>query len=204
MPEDLSWFSDRLQATIGPYVSLNEAQIQLLYTHYKALLLWNSKMNLTSVRSPEEIVVRHYCESLFFAAHLPADGSERSVADIGSGAGFPGLPLAVLRPDWDIALVESNIRKAVFLRESTRAIRNIRVVAERGEAVSTCFDWITSRAVKPMEVLALTPVLSARAGLLVGGKDWKLLRGISDFNWSVPVLVPWGDRRLCVYGTRFT
>ena len=109
-------------------------------------------MNLTTVKSGEETVTRHYCESLFFGSHLP--GEPRSVVDIGSGAGFPGVPIAILKPSCAVTLVESHQRKAVFLREATRGLTNVSVVAQRAQDVADKFEWVVSRAVDPQEVAA--------------------------------------------------
>ncbi len=204
MGEDLSWFSRGLRARLSNYLSLKDDQVRLLYSHYQALLRWNSKMNLTSIRLPEEILVRHYCESLFFGIHIPAMAPRSTVVDVGSGAGFPGVPLSVIRPDCEITLVESNTRKAVFLRESTREIGNISVIGGRGEDLSGRYSWIVSRAVNPLDIIALTPRLSTRVGLLIGEKDWQKIQKIAGIVWGAPVPVPWGERTLCVYGERST
>src|SRR5580704_17440976 len=115
---------------------------------------WNKTLNLTAIRNREEAIERHYCESLFLGARLPA-GALR-IADIGSGAGFPGLPVAVLRPDCSMTLIESHQRKAVFLREASRKVLNVRVLAKRAEDVDEEFDWVISRAVSYED---LTPFL---------------------------------------------
>jgi 16S rRNA (guanine(527)-N(7))-methyltransferase RsmG len=144
------------------------------------------------------MVIRHYCESLFFGSHLP-DGS-LSVADVGSGAGFPGVPIAILNPSWRVTLIESNQRKAVFLRESTRDLENVSVVARRAEEVEGNYDWVVSRAVNPKEVTALIPRLAPRIGLMLGGADLLELKAEKQIAWSEPIRLPWGDRRICVYG----
>src|SRR5206468_1621010 len=97
------------------------------------LLRWNRKLNLISVHTEDQMIERHYYESLFLGQHLPT-GSLR-IADIGSGAGFPGFVVAVQRPDCTVNLIESHQRKAVFLREAARDVPNIRVSAKRAEEV---------------------------------------------------------------------
>jgi hypothetical protein len=131
-------------------------------------------------------------------AHLPA-GPLR-IVDIGSGAGFPGVPMAILRTDWRLILIESVQRKAVFLRESTRSLRNIQVLAMRAEQVSTKGDWAVSRAVDPWEVLKNVPRLAPRVGLMLGEEDFSGLQRLAHIAWAAPVRLPWGDRKLCVYG----
>jgi 16S rRNA (guanine527-N7)-methyltransferase len=181
------------------YVSVTDAQVESLFRHYELLMRWNRKMNLTSIRSPEEIVVRHYCESLFFAANVPEGWSD--FADIGSGAGFPGVPMAVFRPDWKVTLVESQQRKAVFLRESTRSLANVSVFAERAENLARPFGAIVSRAVDPEAILSLVPRVANHVGLLLGASDVEGLRAKTEVNWLSVTRLPWGDHRLCVFGS---
>src|SRR5580658_10060097 len=126
-------------------VELSPEQIHALEAHYELLVRWNQSVNLTRITSLEEAVERHYCEALFLGAYLPA-GALR-VVDVGSGAGFPGFPVAILRPDCTVALVESHQRKAVFLREASRKVGNVRVIAKRADDVEEEFDHLISRAV---------------------------------------------------------
>jgi 16S rRNA (guanine(527)-N(7))-methyltransferase RsmG len=189
------WFSEPLPP------GLSESQIAQLYGHYELLIRWNQRMNLTTVKPGLEMVIRHYCESLFFAAHLPAASQQISVLDLGSGAGFPGVPMAIQKPHWRVTLVESSQRKAVFLRESTRHLGNIAVMAERMESLSVQADWAVARAVDPNEVLVNLPRLGSNVGLMLGEDDFSALRDDSRIAWAEPVRLPWGDRKLCVYGS---
>jgi 16S rRNA (guanine(527)-N(7))-methyltransferase RsmG len=194
------WFSELLRRELNQWVFLTEPQIAQLYQHYRLLVHWNQRMNLTTVKPGTEMVIRHYCESLFFAAHLPSKNDRISVLDLGSGAGFPGVPMAVLEPDWHVALVESSKRKAVFLRESSRHLKNISVLSQRIEDVADRGDWMVARAVDPHEVLASVPRLASNTGLMVGEDDFSSIQHDSRIAWVQPVRLPWGDRRLCVYG----
>jgi 16S rRNA (guanine527-N7)-methyltransferase len=188
------WFVQLL----GP--ELSPSQIAQLYEHYELLIRWNQRMNLTTVKPGPETVLRHYCESLFFAAHLPAAHKTISVLDVGSGAGFPGIPMAILKPGWRVTLVESSQRKAVFLRESSRDLSNVSVLAQRMETVSAQCDWVVARAVNPQEVLLNVPRLAPSVGLMLGEDDFSSIRGTECIAWSEPVRLPWGDRKICVYG----
>jgi len=200
-PEQVpTWFSDPLVHELSSFVQLSEQQIGQLYRHYDLLIRWNQRMNLTTVKPGPDTVIRHYCESLFFTAHLPAAHGEISVMDVGSGAGFPGTPLAVLKPNWQVTLVESGQRKAVFLRESTRHLQNVSVQADRMENISNLADWVVARAVEPTEVLLNIPRLAPNVGLMIGEDDFSSIRRDSRIAWAEPVRLPWGDRRLCVYG----
>jgi len=122
---------------------LSDEQAAALEAHYELLCRWNKVLNLTRVEKLEEAVERHYCESLCLAERLSAG----SVADVGSGAGFPGLVVAIARPECSVTLIESHQRKAVFLREASRGLRNVSVAAKRAEEVRERFDWVVSRAV---------------------------------------------------------
>ncbi len=192
------WFAELLERELRPWVRLSGDQVTRLRDHYELLLRWNRKINLTSVEPGVEMVLRHYCESLFFGAHLT--GESASLVDIGSGAGFPGIPIAVLKPEWKITLIESNQRKAVFLREATRGWSNISILSKRAEDVSERFDWLVSRAVDPKELLGLVPRLASRIGLMLGEDDFFSVQKASGIAWSEPIRLPWGDRRLCVFG----
>lgn len=163
--------------------------------HYQLLVRWNRVLNLTSVRSLEETVERHYCESLFLGVHLPP-GSLR-IVDIGSGAGFPGIPIAVLRPDCSVTLIEAHARKAVFLRESSRTLRNVRVLSQRAEAVEETFEVAVSRAVSYGDLRLVLKKMVPRVDLLTGGEAPPDELG---FNWKQPIPLPWGRQRFLRIG----
>ena len=203
-PQDPDWFAARLRKEIDRYVALGDGQVSALYRHFVLLGRWNAKLNLTSVRSPEEAIVRHYCESLFFAAHIPEAAPGSRFCDVGSGAGFPGIPVAVAQPAWHVALIESHQRKGVFLREATRPLPNVEVLSTRAETVTQNFDWLISRAVDPADVLRLLPRLASRVGLLLGSDDAAKISGDARFQIVASTPLPWGDRRVCLYGHCFT
>src|SRR6266567_4454726 len=133
--------------------------IPQLSAYLDLLLKWNARTNLTAIRDPEEIVRRHFGESLFAARHLapanldPANPDQGTITllDFGSGAGFPGLPIALLRPDIQVTLAESQNKKAAFLREAVRTLDlpNVEVWAARVETlpVDRQFRIVTLRAV---------------------------------------------------------
>ena len=146
-------FKSLLGLEFSPYGILTGDQLTLLEQHYQLLLRWNQKINLTRIVSVGDAIRYHYCESLYLAKSLP-EGALR-IVDIGSGAGFPGIPVAIYRPDCEVHLVESHQRKAVFLREATRNLRNTRVWSIRSEDMTETYDWMISRAVRPDDVLKL-------------------------------------------------
>ncbi len=189
-------FAELLRERLGSIVDLSPTQITLLEAHFQLLNRWNKVLNLTSLFKAEEIVERHYCESLFLGKHLPS--STLRVADVGSGAGFPGIPVAVLRPDLSVALIESNQRKTVFLREVTRGLPNTLVVAKRAHDVAESFDWVISRAVKYSEISEELSTLSEHTALLAGEDIPSGYR----FTWNTRIQLPWGKRRYLYLGTR--
>lgn len=182
---------------------LDVPRIDQLYRHYELLIRWNQRMNLTTVAPGADAVIRHYRESLFLASHLPAAKEQITILDVGSGAGFPGVPMAVARPKWHATLVESNQRKAVFLREATRHLDNVNVIAARAESIEVRADWLVARAVNPAEILKNLPRLAPRVGLMIGEEDFSLIRPEFQIAWDEPIRLPWGDRKLCVYGSMF-
>jgi 16S rRNA (guanine(527)-N(7))-methyltransferase RsmG len=191
MPET-SVFRELLVREFAPYGSLSSSQLDQLEAHYRLLERWNARMNLTRIRRVEDVVRLHYCESLFLGTLLPA--GELNIADVGSGGGFPGIPLAILRKESRVALVESHQRKAVFLREASGSLPNLRVISSRAEDVKERFDWIVSRAVSPAEVVALK--LSPNVALLIGEGDASQLN-----DWKLKA-VPWGQGRVVALRSR--
>lgn len=177
-------FRELLAREFAPHGSLTAAQIDQLEAHYSLLVRWNARLNLTRIDSVEEAVRLHYCESLFVGTRLPA-GSLR-IVDVGSGAGFPGIPIAILRPECTVTLVESHQRKGVFLREASRNLSNVRVVTDRAENLKSEYDWLVSRAVSPDAICKLQ--LANNLALLVGS---------SRFERSE--VIPWGTARYLVF-----
>jgi len=179
-------FQDQLVHEFAPYGQLSATQLAQLEAHYNLLVRWNAKLNLTRISSMEAAIQLHYCESLFAGLSLPSEALK--IADIGTGAGFPGLPIAILRPECHLTLVESHQRKAVFLREASRDLPNVDVFSGRAEDLKKSFDWIVSRAVTPADVLKLKS--ASRFLLLIGAEDTAKLGGGTK--------MPWGPNRFLV------
>jgi 16S rRNA (guanine527-N7)-methyltransferase len=153
---------------LAPYLpDAPAALLSQLSIYLDLLLKWNARTNLTAIRDPQEIVRRHFGESLFAARHL--DPTTPTLLDFGSGAGFPGLPIALLRPDIQVTLAESQNKKATFLREAVRTLRlSTEVWPARVESMPADrrFHTVTLRAVDNME--AALPVAKLR--LAPGGR----------------------------------
>ena len=147
---------------LAPYLPDAPATLLSQLSLYLDLLLrWNARTNLTAIRDPEEIVRRHFGESLFAARHLDPDTP--TLLDFGSGAGFPGVPIALLRPKIQVTLAESQNKKASFLREIVRTLNlSAQVWPGRVESMPSDrrFHIVTLRAVDDMD--AALPIAEAR------------------------------------------
>lgn len=141
-----------------------------LVDYVELLARWNAAYNLTAVRDPGEMVHRHLLDSLAIVPHV----SGATLADLGSGAGLPGIPLALVAPERQVTLVDSNGKKARFLREAVRTLKlaNVRVVEGRVQDVPGQFDCITARA-----FATLADMLNWAGGLLAEGGSWLAMKG---------------------------
>ncbi len=133
--------------------ALTEQQLDQCALHYDLLCRWNPRVNLTRITEPREAARFHYAESFFGAQFVE---SELTVLDIGSGAGFPAIPLAIVRPDLEVTALEANQRKSLFLKEAKDDLRlaNLRIATARLEE----FDWtgyqlLMSRALEKAETV---------------------------------------------------
>src|SRR6201987_1705599 len=102
-----------LRALAEFQLTADDNQVLQIQQYITILLTWNEKVNLTAIRDPLEILYRHFCECMYAAVSVPVENGR--LADVGSGAGFPGIPLKIIRPDLLTLLVESNMKKATFL-----------------------------------------------------------------------------------------
>lgn len=192
-------------------VPLAAAQLDQLATHFRLLLQWNRKINLTAVREPRRIASRHFGESLFLSTLIPEPAG--ILVDVGSGAGFPGLALRVVWPRAECVLVESSQKKATFLREVIRqaGLSRARVECARAEelargALAGACAMATMRAVAAdsamLECLAQLLAPGGWCALFVGESDAAELVGCHGFAWRSPVPVPHGERRVILLGQR--
>jgi 16S rRNA (guanine527-N7)-methyltransferase len=190
-------------------ITLDAKQILLIQQYMKTLQHWNEKLNLTAIRDPLEILHRHFCESMY--ASVAVEGDFGRLADIGAGAGFPGIPLKIIRPEMELFLVESNIKKGTFLAEVVRELdmSNARVLISRYEELSeelAPLDYVCSRAVGefgPFLDWAASERLTARRTLLwVGGRDLDEIRKSTQWDWQEPIPVPQSLRRYLLVGVK--
>jgi len=190
---------------------LTGAQTAQLAVHFSLLVQWNRRINLTSVRRSDEIAMRHFGESLFLVKLLrPTTGL---LVDVGSGAGFPGLPVKIACPAMKTVLLEPTRKKAAFLKEVIRRceLAGIEARAERLEEAAKgnlvgCASLVTLRAV------ALTPDLlsdlkkllapEGRLALFLGEQNALALKASDDAHWESPVPIPRSQRRVILIGRR--
>ena len=172
-----------------------------LSNYLDLLLKWNARTNLTAIRDPEEIVRRHFGESLFAARHLHPKAT--TLLDLGSGAGFPGVPIALLRPEITVTLAESQNKKATFLREAVRTLGlQTEVWAARAEAMpeSLQFHTVTLRAVDNMTVAIAVATSRATHELLFLTNIPPILP--SSFTLHPPIPIPNTQSSILIRATR--
>lgn len=206
----------RITTLLQPFVAdVSSGLAAQLQAYLELLLRWNARMNLTAVRDPEQIVTRHFGESLYAARVLREAGAlsanHATLADIGSGAGFPGIPIKLFAPDLHVTLIESQNKKATFLREIIRTLELSHIVVHCGRAE----DWphrasiVTLRAVEKFDtVLAVASSLVAPGGtlcLLIGEAQTRSASSAVTGGWEPPAIrgIPESEGRI-VWLTRRT
>ena len=193
-------------------LSLTQEQIALFEVYRETLLLWSGKMNLVSLQSELDLPVRHFIDSLTLLPYLPAGPA--TLLDIGSGAGFPAIPVKIFRKDLHVTLLEASRKKCSFLKEVIRrlglreiAVLNCRLEELLNKDLNFSFDVIVSRAtlklpellrmglplLKPRGVLAAMkgPGLDAEAAALDSLNNNKY-RIVGSYSFSLPLT---GDHR---------
>ena len=176
------------------------------FEEYLALLLrWNARMNLTAVREPEEIVERHFAECIFAAQQL--SNQVNTLLDFGSGAGLPGIPIAICQPEIAVTLAESQGKKAAFLREAVRTLGlKAEVWDRRVEQMppERVFDVVTLRAVDRMAEACRTAVGRLAPGgvltVFATRATEPELRGIKEVTWADGVAIPGSEQGLLLTG----
>jgi len=189
--------SPALAAAIRQYVEL--------------LLRWNRKISLTSITDPQEILQRHFAESLFAARAIPI--TRGRLVDIGAGAGFPGLALKLVAPELEVALIEPSMKKSAFLAEVVRALAltGVKIISKRIEELSDLeggADFVTCRAVRAdKRMLAWSRKALAAGGkcvLWVGTEDAAALQKESQWSWQPPITVPMSTGRVLLVGQPYS
>jgi 16S rRNA (guanine527-N7)-methyltransferase len=195
--------------TVAGYL-LTAQEVEQLVQYYALVLKWTPQLHLTTMVEPEEFFQRHIFEAVFLTQHIVP--SVTGVWDLGSGLGIPGIPLAILRPELSVHLVEANHRKAVFLDEVAFAVKlqNLKVLNLRLESLSFLPDSavLVVRAVEKMA--SLLPVLlelgkNCPQILLLGGAELVKELGQLSFNLEMEaLLLPGSQRRFLINLIRST
>jgi 16S rRNA (guanine527-N7)-methyltransferase len=200
---------DLVRDTLSPYGFLpSHTQCSAIKTYISLLLQWNKRISLTTIVDPIEILRFHFGESLYAAVCIPILNGR--LADVGSGAGFPGLPLRIALPDLAVTAIESNAKKAAFLREIAQHLEldKVEVVRDRMENITAGpvqYDFVASRALGNYASLLewartqLSP--SGKILLWLGEADASSLMADSEWCWSEPAHIPGTKRRIILAGS---
>jgi 16S rRNA (guanine527-N7)-methyltransferase len=205
--EQLSF--DEIARALWPYVGkrLPDHQLAAIAKYMELLKKWNQTIALTSIEDDTEIVARHFGESLFAASLVPMERGR--LADVGSGAGFPGLPLKIVLPELRITLVEPNIKKCAFLREVQAALgfSGVEIVRSRYEdfsATPSSLDFLCTRALGGYgRLLKWSKGILKPEGcaiLWMGMEDSSLLTKTRGWTWNLPASIPESHRRVVLIG----
>ena len=203
---------EQITAALSPFqITPTSEQISMVREYLTLLLKWNRALSLTSIDDPVEIIARHFGESMFATTLLPVEKCR--LADVGTGAGFPGLAMKILCPTMHLVLVESNKKKCVFLSEVVRALgfTDVEVLAARFEDIPSNqpsldlrFDYVTARALGGHREL----LRDAKKRLLprghiilwLGGEDVTLISANQEWIWQPATRIPESQRRFILIG----
>lgn len=172
------------------------------------LLKWNRSISLTTVTNPDEILRFHFGESFFAVPTLSIENGR--LADVGSGAGFPGIPLAMLVPGLSVTLIESNAKKFAFLSEVARElglanVLEVRARMEDFERTGSPFDFVTARALGQFEDLLgwckKQLSVSGRLVLWLGQADVAKISAEPSWKWTAAISIPGSERRFMLSGS---
>jgi 16S rRNA (guanine527-N7)-methyltransferase len=186
---------------------LDPQQTSLFEKYLSLILRWNARTNLTAIRDEYGILSRHFLESIACAHTLPV--GIRTLLDFGSGAGFPGIPIAIVHPEIEVTFAESQGKKAAFLQEAVRTLGvQAKIHAGRAEELRSLFECLVLRAVDKMEeAVQAAARLTAPSGwllLMTTESDRKKLEAAAgrEFLWNNPVSIPSGESRIVLVGQR--
>jgi 16S rRNA (guanine527-N7)-methyltransferase len=176
-----------LKAAVAMDISLKEKELGLFETYYKELLIWNKKINLVSVKSELDIPIKHFIDSLTVLPHI--NNKTAKILDIGSGAGFPGIPLKIAMNSLKVFLLDSSRKKTSFLKHIIRSlsITDTTVIHNRAETLMEdetyrgFFEVVTSRAtLKLPQLLQIGAFFLSQSGTLIAMKGEKSDKELSE------------------------
>jgi 16S rRNA (guanine(527)-N(7))-methyltransferase RsmG len=202
--------NETILRALQPYGITASARLcEQIRTYIELLLRWNQKTSLTAVTEPEQVLRFHFGESLLAAETVPIRHGR--LADVGSGAGFPAVPIRMVSEDLSVILIESNQKKATFLAEIARELqlKNVEVLRVRMEEVdfsSDAVDFVSARALGIDDVFlnwsrkALD--VAGSVVLWLGDDDASRISKKSDWKWADPIQIPYSDRRVILRGSK--
>jgi len=207
-PAPIEMSDEQIREALALYaISPSDDQITRIRDYLALLLRWNRSLSLTSITDPIDIVGRHFGESMYATKLLPVENCR--LADVGTGAGFPGLALKIARPAIHLTLIESNKKKCAFLSETVRTLglADVEIRPERFEQIrpeSVQVNIITSRAVGEFkQLLKWAAYALAHRGhlvLWVGAEDSTRVSRTSGWTWKPPERLPESQRRFILIG----
>jgi len=199
-----------IRSALAPFGFEPSATVAAAIRRYTQLLQrWNKRISLTSLEDTKEILERHFGESFFAVWTVPI--LQGRLADVGSGGGFPGLPIKIACPQLELVLIESNARKAAFLSEVTRTLglTGVKVVNKRMEDIDSLadsLDFVAARALGDIPELLNWSRLSLRAEgkivLWLGANDARKISTSPGWIWRPPVPLPRSEKRVVLIGER--
>lgn len=179
-------------------ISPSEAQIEAFMAYLRELKKWNRVYNLTAITEDRDIIIKHFLDSLLYLRALPKN--HLKIADFGTGAGFPGIPLKIIRPEIEMALVESKKKKAIFLRHIIRTLglEGVHVVEQRAEALEESyrgsFDVIVSRATfRILEFLRIACPYIKEEGSLVLSRGPGFKEELKELEKTLHIRLPFSS-----------
>ena len=177
------------------HLQLSQHQVEQLLHYCQELLDWNTRMNLTAITNPEEVWLKHFLDSLSLLSVY--DKPQTRLLDIGSGAGFPGLPLKIVRPEWQVTLLEATGKKVTFLRHIIDLLQLPNVIAIHGRAEEfahkpeyrATFDLVTARAVASLPtLLEYTAPFCRVGGIIILPKKGELAEELAQGSRVAPLV----------------
>jgi len=202
--------NDTIIRALQPYgITASKRLCGQIRAYIDLLLRWNIKTSLTTIAEPEEILRFHFGESLLAVPAVPIRHGR--LADVGSGAGFPAVPIRMVFDKLSVILIESNQKKATFLAEIARELQLQNVEVRRSRMEDVCFDdlpvdFVSARAVRiDDEFLNWSHRSLNSTGSLVlwlGQEDANNISAKQGWKWAHPIRIPHSDRRVILYGTK--
>jgi len=194
---------------LEPFIELDETRLCAISKYIDLLVKWNARINLTAIRGPNEMVQRHFGESFFVAKYVLAHKAVETAIDLGSGAGFPGVPFALLAPEVQVTLIESQHKKATFLRELVHllTLKKVKIFSDRAQNYAGTADLVMLRAVEKFEdILPIAVCLTSDGGriaLMIGSGQVSQARKLAPkVDWSEQVHIPGGHSRELLLGIK--